>query len=228
MLTTRLPPPVDEQELLQRAQAIAGLSLGAVAEQHQQTVPADQTRAKGWAGQLIETALGAHNSSRPGPDFPELGIELKTLPVSRNGQPRETTYICTAPVNGGEGMQWETSNVYHKLKRILWVPLEAEPDVPLAQRHIGTALLWSPEPEQAVALRADWEELMEMISLGQVENITAHLGACLQIRPKAADSRARRKATGENGEPIDTLPRGFYLRTSFTAEILRRYFILPQ
>ena len=81
-------------------------------------------------------------------------------------------------------------------------------------------LLWSPSQAQEQRLRADWEELMDMICLGRVEEITAHDGECLQIRPKAADASARRKGIGPSGEPMRTLPRGFYLRTSFTAEIL--------
>ena len=39
---------------------------------------------------------------------------------------------------------------------------------------------------------------------------------------------ARRRGTGEGGALISTLPRGFYLRTTFTARILRQAFALPR
>jgi DNA mismatch repair protein MutH len=67
---------------------------------------------------------------------------------------------------------------------------------------------------------------MDMIVLGRVEHITARHGEVLQLRPKAANSRALTEAYGANGQPIKTLPRGFYLKTQFTAAILARHFIL--
>ncbi|MDI8106950.1 hypothetical protein MJN85_30220, partial [Salmonella enterica subsp. enterica serovar Anatum] len=41
--------------------------------------------------------------------------------------------------------------------------------------------------EEDRQLRLDWEELMDMIVLGQVERITARHGEVLQLRPKAAN-----------------------------------------
>ncbi len=87
-------------------------------------------------------------------------------------------------------------------------------------------MLWSPTAQEEDMLRQDWEELMDMIVLGQVERITARHGAWLQIRPKAANSRALTEGIGEQGQPIMTLPRGFYLKKSFTAPLLARHFLL--
>ena len=72
----------------------------------------------------------------------------------------------------------------------------------------------------------DWEELMDLIVLGQVERITARHGEVLQLRPKAANSKALTEAIGAHGEPIMTLPRGFYLKKNFTAALLARHFML--
>jgi DNA mismatch repair protein MutH len=69
--------------------------------------------------------------------------------------------------------------------------------------------------------------LMEMVCLGEVERISAHYGTYLQIRPKAANARARTACVGTDGLAIETLPRGFYLRAMFTAGLLRRHFVLP-
>jgi DNA mismatch repair protein MutH len=108
----------------------------------------------------------------------------------------------------------------------LWLPVEAENYVPLPNRRVGMALLWSPDSEQETILRADWEELMDMVCLGKLESITAHQGVYLQIRPKAANSRSLCEGIGENGERILTLPRGFYLRPAFTATILAHYYAI--
>ncbi len=220
----RLPPPLSEAELLERCHGIAGLSLGALAERVGVVVPADLRRHKGWVGQLIEAALGADAASLAEPDFRAIGVELKSVPVDREGLPRESTYVCTVPLEEGIGETWESSWVRRKLARVLWLPIEAEAAIPLAARRIGSALLWSPDPCEEELLRTDWEELMEMVCLGRLEEITARLGQALQIRPKAANARVRTAAIGPEGERVLTNPRGFYLRPSFTREILRRHF----
>jgi DNA mismatch repair protein MutH len=61
---------------------------------------------------------------------------------------------------------------------------------------------------------------MDMIATGELEQITAHQGQYLQIRPKAANTKTLRNGINDEGEEILTLPRGFYLRTSFTKQLL--------
>ncbi|EAR57099.1 DNA mismatch repair protein [Photobacterium sp. SKA34] len=217
--------PLTEQELLNRAQQLAGLTLGELADLAGIIPPADLKRDKGWVGQLLEWHLGATAGSKPVPDFIDLGIELKTIPIGYNGKPLETTFVCVAPLIGVQGLRWEMSHIRHKLSRVLWIPVEGERDIPLANRHVGSPLIWSPSIEEDAQLKQDWEELMDMIVLGQVEHITARHGEVLQLRPKAANSKVLTEAYGANGQPIKTLPRGFYLKTHFTAEILARYFI---
>lgn len=219
------PTPLSENELLQRAQELAGLTLGELAHQAGIAVPPDLRRDKGWVGQLLEWHLGASAGSKPVPDFSELGIELKTIPIGYNGKPLETTFVCVAPLIGVQGLSWQQSHIRHKLARVLWIPVEGERDLPLADRHVGSPLIWSPSAQEEAQLQQDWEELMDMIVLGQVEQITARHGEVLQLRPKAANSKALTEAYGANGQPIKTLPRGFYLKTNFTAAILERYFI---
>ena len=220
------PTPQTEQELLSRAHELAGLSLGELAQEAGIVTPPDLKRDKGWVGQLLEWHLGATAGSKPVPDFIELGIELKTIPIGYNGKPLETTFVCVAPLIGLQGLSWENSHIRHKLARVLWIPVEGERDIALADRRVGSPLLWSPSPDEELRLRRDWEELMDMIVLGHVEKITARHGEILQLRPKAANSKALTEAYGADGQPIKTLPRGFYLKTHFTAELLERYFIL--
>lgn len=218
-------PPENEAELLLQARRLAGLTLGELAFLAGLTPPADLKRDKGWIGMLLERWLGASAGSKPEQDFAALGIELKTIPIDSLGRPLETTFVCVAPLTGNTGVIWETSHVRHKLQRVLWVPVEGERAIPLAERRVGSPLLWSPDQHEDEQLRRDWEELMDLIVLGQVERITARHGEVLQLRPKAANSKALTEAVGAQGQPILTLPRGFYLKKNFTAALLARHFI---
>ncbi|WP_337065143.1 DNA mismatch repair endonuclease MutH [Rouxiella badensis] len=221
-----LTPPEDEQALLARAESLAGYTLGELAERANLAIPPDLKREKGWVGMLLEVYLGASAGSKPEQDFPEIGIELKTIPIDAMGKPLETTFVCVAPLTGNSGVTWESSHVRHKLARVLWIPVEGERQIPLSVRRIGSPLLWSPSDEENEQLRQDWEELMDLIVLGKVESITARHGEVLQLRPKAANNKARTEAIGEKGQPIMTLPRGFYLKKSFTRQLLARHFLL--
>ncbi|MGR5093393.1 DNA mismatch repair endonuclease MutH [Vibrio maritimus] len=216
--------PASESELLERARSIAGVSFGELAEQANMKVPENLKRDKGWVGQLLEWHLGAAAGSKPVQDFPEIGVELKSIPVGYNGKPLESTFVCVAPLTGITGLTWETSHIRNKLSRVLWLPVEGEREIPVAERRVGSPLIWSPSEEEETLLRNDWEELMDLIALGGVNQITARSGEVLQIRPKAANSRAKTEAYGASGQPIKTLPRGFYLRAKFTSYILDTYF----
>lgn len=215
--------PKTEQELLYRAQSIAGLTFGELAMTLSIPVPLNLKRDKGWVGMLIETALGATAGSKAERDFPHLGIELKTIPINASGMPLETTFVSLAPLTQNMGVAWQDSHVKHKLSKVLWMPVEGERHIPLAERHIGQPILWQPSLKQEQCLQRDWEELMDYITLGKLDQINATLGEVLQLRPKGANSKALTRGVGKQGEHISTLPLGFYLRKEFTQAILQQF-----
>jgi DNA mismatch repair protein MutH len=217
-------PPTQVNQLMERVNRIAGMTLGEIASDFAFKTPENLLREKGWTGQLIEYALGASAASRPEPDFPNLGIELKTLPISYSGKPLETTYVSVTPLKGLHGLTWQNSVVKKKLNHVLWLPILAERDIAPTDRVIGNGFLWQPNAQQEKQLQQDWEELTEMIALGQVEKVNGHFGQVLQIRPKAANSQALTQAIGPEGKEIMTLPRGYYLKTHFTQQILAQQF----
>ncbi|HTQ08218.1 MAG TPA: DNA mismatch repair endonuclease MutH [Polyangiaceae bacterium] len=222
------PAPANERELVERAARLAGVSLGELAARLGRPVPGDLRRAKGFVGQLVELGLGATAGSRAGPDFAHLGIELKTLPVDARGRPVESTFVCTISLPDVGDVEWERSPVRAKLARVLFVPVEGERERPVAERRLGAPLVWSPNEEDERDLKFDWDELAGRIGRGDVESITGHLGRYLQVRPKAADSHARRRAFDRDGVAFAALPRGFYLRALFTARIVRTHYALAR
>ena len=217
--------PQTLEQLLSQAQSIAGLTFGELADELHIPVPPDLKRDKGWVGMLLERALGATAGSKAEQDFYHLGVELKTLPIDAEGYPLETTFVSLAPLVQNSGVKWENSHVRHKLSCVLWMPIEGSRHIPLRERHIGAPILWKPTAEQERQLKQDWEELMDLIVLGKLDQITARIGEVMQLRPKGANSRSITKGIGRNGEVIETLPLGFYLRKAFTAGILNDFLL---
>lgn len=224
MSVTPPNPPISEEELLIRARILAGLTLEELAVKFNQPLPTNTVHAKGWMGQLLEISLGATASSKAEPDFQLINVELKTLPLTLSGKPKESTYVCTVPLTDLHEQEWSTSWLKRKLQRVLWLPIEADKRIPLAERHIGNAILWSPNDEQVEQLQQDWEELMELVCLGQLDHITSHMGRYLQIRPKGANAKSLTTTLDEEGNTIQTLPRGFYLRPEFTQQIIQSHY----
>ncbi len=225
-LSQLLHPPKNEQQLFDRAKILAGFRVGELAKKAEMPIPRDLKHNKGWVGILLERCLGAMASNKPEQDFPALGIELKTIPINAYGKPLENTFVCMASLTGNIGITWDRSYIRHKLSRVLWIPVEGERTIPLIYRRIGFPLLWSPNTTEEDMLRRDWEELVELIVFGYVKHITASHGTVLQLRPKASNSKVLTEGIGEEGEPILTLPRGFYLKKNFTALLLERYFLI--
>lgn len=219
----KIKPPINKTELLNRAYSLAGTSLGDLAEKLKIKLPSNLQKDKGLVGQILELALGAHAGNQSLPDFPELEIELKTLPLNRNHEPQESTYICTAPINH-QKLDWQNSPVNKKTKQILWIPLEADPSIPLNERKIANPILWERELETECIFKQDWQELTENLAVGNFANTSAKSGVYLQLRPKAANSKNFIKVLDQEGYDTFIVPRGFYLRANFTKKLLKLYY----
>ena len=215
-------PPVSEHELIQRVNALSGLTLAQLAGLHELTVPKSLNRVKGWIGQLLERALGTDAGTASIPDFTGLNIELKTIPVDRLGNPQESTYVTVVPLLGAPGLCWQSSGVRLKLAKVLWIPIEAGADKAIADRRVGQGFIWSMDAIAEAALRADWEELMDYVLMGQLEQVSGSIGQYLHIRPKAAHSKVLTWGIGPEGGKVQTLPRGFYLRAQFTKSLIQQ------
>lgn len=213
--------PETEEELTRRACELSGKSLQQLAHAQAATVPANLTHDKGWIGELLEYELGASAASRPEPDFRLIGVELKTIPIDKTGAPKESTYVCRVNLTPSSGGNWESSLVRKKLNRVLWVPIEADPDIPIHLRRVGMPFIWSPSNSDEQILKTDWQEAMDLIGLGEIDKLHSTQGTFFQVRPKAANSRVLTTTSSENGELTQSLPRGFYLRPVFTKQILQ-------
>lgn len=211
-----VPETIDE--LLRRARALAGARVDELAEREGVVVRGEAVRTKGKVGELLERALGATGAGAE-MDFPALGVELKTVPLE-GGKPAESTFVCALSLMDAERAEWETSWVRKKLSRVLWVPVHE-------RERIGEPRLWSPTAEQEAALKDDFDEIVGRIALGDIEDLSAHVGRYMQLRPKAASGSVRTAAPGRDGEIVATVPRGFYLRARFVGAILSDLAALP-
>ncbi len=214
-------PPRDEAELSSRLALLVGRPLSAIAAEQGVQLPVDLRRNKGLVGQLLERALGATAASRSEPDFPALGIELKTVPVDARRRPLESCFVASLEL-GSFDRRWETSGVKKKLARVAWVAIDGERGLPLAARRCQAALIWSPTPLEATALQNDYEEIVELYEEGFGAKVTGHRGAVLQLRPKGKSGAALRWALDEEGATTRMAPRAFYLRAAFTGAILAK------
>ncbi|MCA0403099.1 MAG: DNA mismatch repair endonuclease MutH [Proteobacteria bacterium] len=213
-----------EEELIVRCQQIEGMSFSELAILLNLELPIDPLKRKGWLGTAVELALGTTAGTKPLPDFDNLGIELKTIPINLARKPIESTFITSISLLTIHQETWLTSQCFAKLKKVLWLPIEGDKNIPFTERRIGRGFLWSPSKEDARYLQEDWQELTFMIGAGQLEKIDATYGKYLQVRPKAANAKSLCYGFDEAGNKIPTLPRGFYLRTLFTAKIMDELF----
>lgn len=221
-----IPPTGDlRARLLGRAESLTGLSVRELASELGRPCPGGGVHTKGRVGELVEVVLGASGGSRRAVDFPESGVELKTIPVNGARKPYESTFVCA--VNLDEEVDWALSWPKAKLSQVLFVPVVGEKAEPLPNRRFGAPVFWQPTAEQDRQLNADYDDIMGLVGVGRIEDVTAHLGRYMQLRPKAKDGSARTLARGAEGERFGTVPRGFYLRATFTAALLADERALP-
>ncbi len=219
---TRITPPQNFDELIANLNFIVGKSLTELAEFARLPVPIDTLHGKGFTGELIEQCLGASAANQSIPDFPELGLELKSIPVDDNLCPLESTFLCYAPLTGIRHYSFETSPLYSKITRVLFVLIRASRELDFDERVVLGYFFYTPTEEELNIVRNDFNELYELVKTGNVEKINARIGQIIQMRPKGANGKVLTECIGPNGEIIKTRPRGFYMRRAFTQKLIKQ------
>lgn len=217
-----ISPPKTFEELIEKLNFIVGKSLTELAEFAKLPVPIDPLHGKGFTGELIEKCLGASAANQSIPDFPELGVELKSIPVDDNLNPLESTFLCYAPLTGIRHYQFESSPLYSKIARVLFVLVRASRELDFNERIVVGYFFYSPSREELATVREDFNELYELVKTGNVERINARIGQIIQMRPKGANGKVLTECIGKNGEIIKTRPRGFYMRRAFTQKLIQK------
>jgi DNA mismatch repair protein MutH len=217
------PAALTLEALLAHARALVGVELGELADGLGLPVPAGLVRTKGWSGQIIEHELGVAPGGARGPDFAALGVELKTVPVTPALVPLESTAVCQIDPVAIAAESWDGSYVREKLARVLFVALEVPAGArSVGERRVAAVRLWSPDAAQERLLRADFELFVRgFFRRGRADDITGHLGAALQVRPKGKNAADTRDGYDAAGNPTRVGKCGFYLRPAFVEAILR-------
>ena len=209
------------EELISNLNNLVGHNLVDLAKIADVPVPISPTHGKGFTGELLELLLGATAQNLPIPDFPKLGLELKTLPVDKNLVPLESTFLSHAPLTNIRGLTFEKSPLYSKIIRVLFVVVIAQRDMDYQDRTVAGYFFYTPSKEDLEQIKRDYDELYELVKTGQVETINARIGHIIQMRPKGADGKALTDCIGPDGEIIKTRPRGFYMRRAYTAQLVK-------
>ncbi|RIY34115.1 hypothetical protein CKF54_01380 [Psittacicella hinzii] len=217
---TPSPAPKSLAELLCYCDNISGKTLEEVATRHNVEMIYTLQENRGWIGNLIEIALGAVAGSKPTQDFANLGVELKTLAINAKGEAKNDIFVSSLPINGYMMQSWENSHLLYKLKKILFVPIEADPSIPLKQRRIGKAFFWSPTIQELQTLKQDWQTIMNFITLQDFEQLKGNIGNILCVRIKALNRNQSISSKDVDGFKINLAPLSFYLRRSFINQIL--------
>ncbi len=221
--TKNITPPQNFDELVGRLNFICGKNLTQLASFAKIPMPIDTLHGKGFTGELIEKCLGANAANQSIPDFPELGVELKTIPVDDELSPLESTFLCYAPLLDIRHFTFETSPLYSKITRVLFVLVRASRELDFDERVVLGYFFYSPDEKELGCIRNDFNELYELIKTGNVDKINARIGQVIQMRPKGANGKALTECIGHNGEIIKTRPRGFYMRRAFTKKLIQNY-----
>jgi len=115
---------------------------------------------KGTIGNVIELegfGIPINNDARP--DFPELGIELKVLPLKKRSKGefsiKERTKICSINYSELVREEWSSSHAKSKLNKILFIFYHHDFTDLLASKVIDYHLFHLKLSEEPI-IRADW------------------------------------------------------------------------
>lgn len=201
-------PPLPRAEALRRLGELVGRDLRALAPLLGVTFERAGQRNKGWAGHVVERALGLPPDALQRPDFGDW--ELKVVPLHARADgvlvAKETMAITMFNETDLDTQDFAASHLLAKLQRLVVVSrLYLGPEEPRSV-VLGAVPFDLTDERLRADIEADYEEIRWAARTQGLAALTAHIGRWVQPRPKGMGH-------GRGGH-------GFYARKNLLGRIL--------
>ncbi len=178
---------------------------------------------KGASGLIVETLLGIKNNNNADADIPEIGCEVKVLPLQKN---RNGTIIAKEPtqirmINYFEvaNEKWETAKIRKKIALTFWVVyLAKENSKSLEQNEykIIDYFVDHPNNDHISIFKQDWEAIQDYIIRGLSDKLSCSMGTYLEPKTKGANNQDTTDAPDGAGGKLKARRRAFYYKKNYT------------
>lgn len=178
---------------------------------------------KGASGLIVENLLGIENNNRDEADLPQIGCEIKILPLQKNRdgsiKAKEPTAIQMINYCEVARETWETAKIRSKINLTFWVVYLAKVDgKPKRQDEyiIVDYFLDHPSDVQNGIFKTDWEEIQSYIRRGDADKLSCRMGVYLEPKTKGASNQDKTDAPDGKGGITRARRRAFYYKKNYT------------
>lgn len=183
----------------------------------------ERTMKKGASGLIVENLLGIPNNNRAEPDIPEIGCEIKILPLQRNRdgtiKAKEPTQIQMINYLEVASETWETAKLRNKINLTFWIVYLAKESGKLLDQNdyvIIDYYLDQPSSIHNSVFKEDWEQIRDYIVKGWADKLSCSMGTYLEPKTKGANNKDVTYAPDGKGGLIKARRRGFYYKKNYT------------
>lgn len=182
----------------------------------------DFDKGKGAIGNIIEReGFGIANNNDARPDFEELGIELKVLPLKKNAKGvysvKERTKVCSINYKELIKENWDKSHARYKLDKILFVFYHYDKE-DNNNSEILDYLLFQLENSDEPLIKSDWERTKGLVEEGKAHLLSESQNVVLAASRSGAGKLDEKKWPDQPNQTLSkkARQRAFSLKPSFT------------
>lgn len=184
---------------------------------------ARERMVKGASGLIVENMLGIVNNNIDEPDIPEIGCEVKALPIqiNRDGtvKAKEPTAIQMINYCDVAKESWENAKIRRKIKLTLWVVYLAKHGSARLHQNdyvIVDYLIEQPCDITVGIFRKDWETVRDCIIAGNADRLSCRMGTYIEPKTKGKNRLDVTSAPDGCGGLTTARRRAFYYKKNYT------------
>lgn len=178
---------------------------------------------KGASGLIVENLLGVENNHRDEADLPQIGCEIKILPLQKNKngtiKVKEPTAIQMINYCEVARETWETAKLRSKINLTFWVVYLAKENGTSKLQDdyvIVDYFLDHPSDIQNAVFKTDWEEIQAYIIKGDADKLSCSMGTYLEPKTKGSSNKDTTDAPDGKGGLTRARRRAFYYKKNYT------------
>lgn len=214
--------PSDKDSIVRYAERLEGHSLREMTQPNTE-IEAPKSGNKGSLGQAVEYYYFQYEpNSNQEPDFPEVGMELKTTPIKRNKNKtisaKERLVITMINYCDVVEEEWETSTCREKMDNVLLISYLHEPEKNIFDYEIEFVGIQDFPENDLNVIRDDWNTIVDKIRDGRAHELSGGDTHYLEACTKGSSSAQLQQQPYSD---IKAKTRAFALKSSYMTAFYR-------